>query len=131
MPFFSVSFSPIFSRMGVLKEDNFSKAGCLNMPKGEILLDRVVLKSSFLYFGVYFRPIFSRMGYRLKVRTLEPGKTIFSWAYSHTNLGQVLPPEADPVVLTHCVSVLLLANQCWGSRCHARNCIFSHSKQSS
>ena len=33
---FMVSFSPIFSRMGVSKEDHFPRASCQSMSKGEI-----------------------------------------------------------------------------------------------
>ena len=43
MPFFRVSFSPIFLEQGIKKEGKFSGAGCQNMSKEEILLQRVII----------------------------------------------------------------------------------------
>ena len=44
VPFFRVSFSPIFSRTGYQKKANFlSGAGCQNMSKEEILLQWVII----------------------------------------------------------------------------------------
>ena len=41
VPFFRVSFSPIFSRTGYQNKANFTGAGCQNMSKEEILLQWV------------------------------------------------------------------------------------------
>ena len=43
VPFFRVSFSPIFSRTGYQKKVKFSGAGCQNMSNEEILLQRVIV----------------------------------------------------------------------------------------
>ena len=43
VPFFRVSFSPIFSRTGYQKKANFSGAGCQNMSKEEILLQQIII----------------------------------------------------------------------------------------
>ena len=64
--------------MGVLKEGNFSGAGCRNMSKGEILLDWVMILTNYGVLEYTFSPIFSTIGYHLKTKLLEPGKkTIF------------------------------------------------------
>ena len=43
VPFFRVSFSPIFSRNRVSKEGKVSGADCQNMSKAEILLQQVII----------------------------------------------------------------------------------------
>ena len=41
----------------------------------------------------------------------------------HSHTGELLGRQnSDPILLVHCVSALLRANQCKGSRCHVRNC---------
>ena len=73
VPFFRVSFSPIFFQNGVSKEGKFSGAGCQNMSKEEILL----LFSPILVFLSILFTDFSRTGYHFKAKVLEQGETFF------------------------------------------------------
>ena len=50
VPLFELSFPSFFLAPIISKEGNFSKVSCQNMSKGDILLDRVIIRSNFHVF---------------------------------------------------------------------------------
>ena len=89
VPFFRVSFSPLFSSAGYRKKAIFLEP----VVKRVYFLKTGCCLARFLRFGVYFSPIFSRIGYRSEGKILEPGKNVcLWWAHPRTIESQVPPP---------------------------------------
>ena len=75
-----------------MKKGKFSGAGCQNMSKGKILLDRVIILSNFLRSAVYFLATSSGTGNHLKAKFWSRVKKFFIGT-PPTNLGQIPPPH--------------------------------------
>ena len=96
MPFFRVSFSPIFSGMGNQKKAIFWSRLSKHIKRRNLARSGRYLVQ-FMRFGIQFWPIFAVIGYHLKAKMpiLEPGKKFLPCAHpykfrSSTPSGHVL-----------------------------------------
>ena len=75
MPFFRVSFLPIFSRIGYQKKANFLEQVVKTCQKRKFCYNGLLFSQIFVFLSILL-PIFSRTGYHLKAKILEQGKKI-------------------------------------------------------
>ena len=72
MPFFRVSFSPIFSRTGYQKKANFLEQVVKTCQKRKFCYNGLFCSPIFVFLSILFTD-FSRTGYDLKAKILEQG----------------------------------------------------------
>ena len=75
VPFFRVSFSPIFLQRGIKRRQIFWSRLSKHVKRGNFVRTGYY-SVKFSCFWVYFSPIFSRTGYHLKAKILEQGEKI-------------------------------------------------------
>ena len=76
MPFFRVSFSPIFSRTGYQKKANFLEQVVKTCQKRKFCFNGTLFSQIFVFLSILFKD-FSRIGYHLKAKILEQGENFF------------------------------------------------------
>ena len=76
VPFFRVSFSPIFSRTGYQKKANFLELVVKTCEKRRFCYNGLLLSQIFVFLSILLQ-IFSRTGYHLKAKILEQGEQFF------------------------------------------------------
>ena len=91
-PFSGHRFLLFFFWNRVLKESNFSGAGCQNMSKGEVFRAPVIILSHFCVLEYTFHRFFLESDIISKQNFWSRVKNFFSWAHPRTNLGQVPSP---------------------------------------
>ena len=79
VPFFRVSFSPIFSRTGYQKKASFLEQIVKTCQKRKFCYNGLLFSQIFVFLSILFTD-FSRTGYHLKAKILEQGeKDLFRW----------------------------------------------------
>ena len=76
VPFFRVSFSPIFSRTGYQKKENFLEQVVETCQKRKFCYNGLLFSQIFVFLSILSQ-IFSGTGYHLKGKILEQGEKIF------------------------------------------------------
>ena len=75
VPFFRVSFSPIFSRTGYQKEANFLEQVVKTCQKRKFCYHGLLFSQILVFLSILFTD-FSRTGYHLKAKSLGQGEKI-------------------------------------------------------
>ena len=76
VPFFRVSFSPIFSRTGYQRKANFLEQVVKTCQKRKFCYNGSLFSQIFVFLSILFTD-FSRTGCHLKAKILEQGEKIF------------------------------------------------------
>ena len=106
VPFFRVSFSPIFSTTGYQKKANFLEQVVKTYQKRKFCYNGLLFGQIFVFLSILFTDFFwNRVSF--KGKTSGAGcKNSFPWEHPHTNLGQVPPPGIPYKPLT-CIFFLV------------------------
>ena len=94
MPFFRVSFSPIFLRTGYQKKANFLEQVVKTCQKRTFCYNGL-LSSHIVVFLSILSLIFSRTGYHLKAKILEQGEKFFFVGTSPYKFRSSTPPPGQ------------------------------------
>ena len=77
MPFFRVSFSPIFSRTGYQKKANFLEQVVKTCQKRKFFYNGLLFSQIFVFLSILYTGFFSRTRYHRKAKILEQGKKFY------------------------------------------------------